>query len=110
MYKTKSLLEKGTLFNLREVFDRRGVKASAKDAVHDNGEFLQFVTHGYVVLAAMEVQGIDELEKLLDDIPSQQAPMEEKQAYLQDIATAIVDRFVFPHGVLPCGSGDTDQY
>ncbi len=33
----------------------------------------------------------------------------EKLAYLQDIATAIVDRFVFPLGVLPCGSGDADN-
>ena len=108
-YNPKSLLEKGTLFNLREVFDRRGVKASAKDAVNDNREFLQFITHGYVVLAAMDVLGVDALQKFPVGIPSQQAPMEVKQAYLQGIASAVVDKFVFPHGVLPSDSHPTDH-
>ncbi|XP_072026228.1 uncharacterized protein [Amphiura filiformis] len=97
-YIHKSTCEKGTLYNLREVFDRRGVKASAKNAVNDNREFLKFITHGYVVLAAMQVLGIDEFEESPVGIPSQQDPVEVRQAYLQEISSAIVDRFVFPHG------------
>ena len=85
------------------------MKASAKDAVNDNREFLQFITHGYVVLAAMDVLGVDALEKFPVGIPSQQAPMEVKQAYLQGIASAVVDKFVFPHGVLPSDSHPTDH-
>ncbi|XP_072019454.1 uncharacterized protein [Amphiura filiformis] len=108
-YIHKSTCEKGTLYNLREVFDRRGVKASAKNAVNDNREFLKFITHGYVVLAAMQVLGIDEFEESPVGIPSQQDPVEVRQAYLQEISTAIVDRFVFPHGVLPSGSCSTDH-
>ena len=47
------------------------MKAYAKDAVNDNQEFLQFITHGYVVLAAMDVLGVDGLEKFSGGISSQ---------------------------------------
>ena len=100
-YKSQSLREKGTLYQLREFFDRRGVKASAKDAVNDNREFLHFVTHGFVVLATMYVLGIDNLEGIPSHCPSESDSKEVKQDYLQALAKEIVDSLVFPFGVLP---------
>ena len=103
-YKTQSVREKGTLYHLREFFDRRGVKASAKDAVNDNREFLHFVTHGFVVLAFMHVLGIDNLEGIPCDCPSESDSTEAKQDYLHALAKEVVDSLVFPCGVMPSHS------
>ena len=88
-YNTKSAREKGTLYHLRELFDRRGVKTSAKDAVKDTREFLQFITHGYVILALMHVLGID--KESLCDVPSEKDSLEVKHNYLNTICSTVVN-------------------
>jgi len=95
------------MYNLREVFDRRGVKKSAKDAVHDNREFLTFITHGYVVLAAMQVLGLDEFEGV--PVGIKHDTVEERQRFLAKVSSAVVEKFVFPHGVLPSQGCDSHQ-
>lgn len=83
--------EKGTLYQLREFFDRRGVRKDAHNSVHDSREFLRFVTHGYLVLAAMEVMNIANK----DEIPSNFTHSEiEQKIKLQNTAEEIFDKFV----------------
>ena len=49
----------------------------------------------------MQVLGLDRFEGVPVGIPAPQDTMMERQSYLHMITSAIVDRFVFPHGVLP---------
>ena len=72
-----------------------------KEAVNDDREFLTFVTHGLVILSTMKVLGIKKLDDFPAGIPSQRHSLEVRQRYLDSVASAVVDTFVFPHGVLP---------
>ena len=54
LYKGKSLLEKGTLCNLRNVIDRRNISAKAADDFNACEDFFVTVVKCHIVVAAMQ--------------------------------------------------------
>ncbi|XP_014669494.1 PREDICTED: uncharacterized protein LOC106810602 [Priapulus caudatus] len=109
-YKTSSAGEKGTLFQLRNRFERTRVKSIVKDAVNDCREFSRFVTISFILLSALHKLGLESLD---DDSPAQFASNEEKAAFLAQTALEIVDSFVAtttsPDDLLNQGDGVPDM-
>ena len=56
-----SAAEKETLFHLKNVFGHRSVKKDVGETFNHAADFLNFVTHGYVLLATMELFGMEKL-------------------------------------------------
>ncbi len=63
LYKGASVGEKGTLFQLKERFDRKNAKKMVKQAVNPCRDLMNFVTYGYIVLAAMHVLRITDKDE-----------------------------------------------
>lgn len=99
LYSGSSVAEKGTLYQLKERFDRRNVKKNVKEAVHACREFNSFVTYGYTVLAAMKILAIEEKDDKPVDAPNDND--EEKKKYLDVLAKKIVRTFVLPDEEIP---------
>lgn len=92
-YKTSSSAEKGTLYQLRNRFNWRGVKKDISSNVNSSREFLEFVTSGFVVLAALEILGLANLNSVPEGIWSPSSVDSDK--YIDRLAFAVLDRFVF---------------
>ncbi|VDI17823.1 Hypothetical predicted protein [Mytilus galloprovincialis] len=93
LYKGTSSGEKGTLFQLRNLFDRRGVKSQVSSAVNDDREFIRFSTQGYAVLAAFEVLNINSADELNVHIENLKTN-EQKKKFLEKLSSDIVERSV----------------
>ncbi|XP_052071483.1 uncharacterized protein LOC127709853 [Mytilus californianus] len=93
LYKGTSSGEKGTLFQLRNLFDRRGVKSQVSSAVNDDREFIRFATQGYAVLAAFEVLNINSADELNVHIENLKTN-EQKKTFLEKLSSDIVNKFV----------------
>ncbi|CAC5417649.1 unnamed protein product [Mytilus coruscus] len=91
LYKGSSSGEKGTLFQLRNQFDRRGVNSEVKNAVNDCREFLRFVTKGHILLAAMQILGLTSLDDFETKVGKDDT---EKKSFLDKLAIDIVTQFV----------------
>ncbi|CAC5368439.1 unnamed protein product [Mytilus coruscus] len=91
LYKGSSSGEKGTLFQLRNQFDRRGVNSEVKNAVNDCREFLRFVTKGHILLAAMQILGLTSLDDFETKVGKDDI---EKKSFLDKLANDIVTKFV----------------
>ncbi|WAR25131.1 hypothetical protein MAR_010835 [Mya arenaria] len=63
LFDGKSARDKGTLFHLKNVFNQRSVSKHVSETFNYVAEFLKFVTEGYVVLFAMDLLGIDDMEE-----------------------------------------------
>ncbi|VDI08139.1 Hypothetical predicted protein [Mytilus galloprovincialis] len=90
-FKGSSSGEMGTLFQLKNKFDRRGVKSEVKDAVNDCREFLRFVTRGYIILGAMHLLGFDSLDKFKDLNHTSDT---QKKEFLEKLSQDIVDKYI----------------
>lgn len=86
------MAEKGTLYQLKQRFDRKNVRKDVKQSVHACREFMRFATYGYVVLAAMKILRIEDKDANPGDI-SPGASDEAKQQYLEILATSIIESF-----------------
>ncbi|XP_061162619.1 uncharacterized protein LOC133171838 [Saccostrea echinata] len=52
---------KGTLFHLKNVFGHRSVKKDVGETFNHAADFIKFVTHGYVLLATMDMCGMESI-------------------------------------------------
>lgn len=80
------MADKGTLSQIAVRFKRKGVRADVQNAVHDCRELLEFTTHGFVTLAAMELLALENK----DDIPSSDLTADE---LLKKVSKLVVEKF-----------------
>lgn len=98
LFKTKSGLERGTLYQLRNLISRRNVSTKPKADVNAAEDFLEIVVIGYVISAVMSYLRMSSL----DDIPDQGIVPEDtcleddsaREEILQKIAHYIVAEHV----------------
>ena len=99
MYSTKSRSDKGTLFQLRNLLNRRNVSKQPKDNFDACDEFFNTITDSHVVAAAMKIFNM----KLISDTPC--LPLtkdvcllhskEERQDALLAVSQTLVSEFVY---------------
>ena len=93
-------MERGTLYQLRNLLNRRNVTKQPMSDVNANEDFIEVVVVAYILVAVMSYLGM----KSLDDVPSVSiiSPdlwMEDdsvRRSVLCDIAAAIVDQHYRP--------------
>ena len=77
--------EKGTLYNIKQVFDHRGMSHNIMECFSKAEELLEFATKGYLILAAMEILNLKSVDDVIDD------SKEQLDTILSDVSKAIVD-------------------
>lgn len=98
LYKTKSGMEMGTLYQLRNLINRRNVKTSCKDDMNACEDFFGLVVAAHILVAAMDFLKMSSV----DDIPSPTVISpdvwmladSERTSILKDVAAQIVDKHV----------------
>ena len=98
LYDIKSGMERGTLYQLRNLINRRNVKKEVKSDVNAIEDFFEVVVTGYIICAVMSYLGMSHIS----DMPSDSAIshdlwMEDdsvRKSALMDIASSIVDRHI----------------
>ena len=93
LYNGRSVGEAGTLYQLKQRFDRRNVKKDVKSAAHACRNFINFVTYGYTVIAAMKVKDMADKDAAPSDVQSGMTDTA-KEKYLEEMSTEVVRRFV----------------
>eukprot|EP00112_Aurelia_sp_Birch-Aquarium-sp1_P022698 Seg6497.1 transcript_id=Seg6497.1/GoldUCD/mRNA.D3Y31 product="hypothetical protein" protein_id=Seg6497.1/GoldUCD/D3Y31 len=94
LYSAKSVAEKGTLYQLKQRFDRRNVKKEVKQAAHACREFTAFVTYCDTVLAAMKILCLADKDQQPSNLAEDND--EEKLILLNNLAKNVVESFVLP--------------
>jgi hypothetical protein len=94
-YKTASARETGTLYQLRNVINRRNVGSSASANYHAVGSFVDLVTSAHVIAAAMKAFGMSNIDDPCPKIPLffDAADEVSKKRLLDNIVGDMVDRF-----------------
>ena len=98
LYKTSSGMEKGTLYHLRNLINRRNITKRPKNNVNAAEDFLEVVIVSYILTAVMTLLGM----KSLHDIPSSPLVTQDvwmvddaaRREILTDISTRVVEKFV----------------
>ena len=100
LYHTTSGMERGTLYQLRNLINRRSVVKKVKSNVNACEDFLELVVTGYIVAGAMEVLGMS----VVNDVPSSAVIDSPEDAWMQDdterksilteVSSWITDRYV----------------
>lgn len=100
LYKTNSGMERGTLYQLRNLINRRNVVKKVKTDMNACEDFFELVVTGHVVACAMHLLGMSSI----DEIPSStviQSPEDalmkddsERKSILIEVATLIVEQNV----------------
>ena len=98
LYDTKSGMERGTLYQLRNLINRRNVKKEVKSDVNATGDFIEMVVTGYIISAILSYLGMS----CINDVPSDSilSPalwMEDdsvRKSALMDVASAIIDKHI----------------
>ncbi|XP_071137079.1 uncharacterized protein [Mytilus edulis] len=93
LFKGSSSGERGTLFQLKNMLDRRGVKSEVTKPVNDCREFMRLTTQGFILLAALQVLGVDNLIEF-DNHVNNLATDEQNAELMEHIVQTIVDRFI----------------
>lgn len=93
-------MERGTLYQLRNLINRRNVTKTVKSDMNACEDFFEVVVTGHIIASAMELLGMSSI----DDVPSStiiQSPEEvwikddsERKAVIMEVATTIVDQNV----------------
>lgn len=93
-------MERGTLYQLRNLINRRNVVNKVKSDVNANESFFELVVTGHIITCAMEILGMSSI----DDIPSSgviQSPDEvwfkddnEREAILEEVSSLVVEQYV----------------
>ncbi|XP_053403746.1 uncharacterized protein LOC123554765 isoform X2 [Mercenaria mercenaria] len=68
LYSGKSASEKGTLSQLKNLFNQRSVKRNVSESFDNVSDFLKFVTEGYVVLFALDMMDLDGISHVPADL------------------------------------------
>lgn len=98
LFDTGSGMERGTLYQLRNLINRRNVTKHPKTDVNSNEDFLEVCLTGYIVVAVMKFLGMTDLHGC--PLPSLVSPdlwMEDdsvRRSTLIKIASAVVDEHV----------------
>ena len=98
LFSTTSGMEKGTLYQLRNVTNRRNVTKQVKSDVNANEDFLELCVTGYILIAVMSILGMTAVED--SPLPTLVSPdlwMEDdsmRYSALMTIASAIVEKYV----------------
>lgn len=97
MYDSKSISERGTLYQLKTRLNRKDVKEKVTSSYHGCEAFYRDVVDGHILLAVMKHFGMESL----DSKPCTNVPGEESQGIasiiqLYKAAGAILDKFVYP--------------
>lgn len=91
-------MERGTLYQLRNLLNRRNVKASPKSDVNASEDFIEVIISGYILAAVMTHLGMSSITDLPDErIVSHDIWMEDdsvRYSVLMDIASHIVEEHV----------------
>lgn len=100
LYKTKSEMERGTMYQLRNLINRRNVVKKVKSDVNACEDFFHLTVIGHVIACAMEILGMASVNAM----PSSnviQSPDEvwqkddsERKSILLEVASQIVDQNV----------------
>ena len=93
-------MERGTLYRLRNLINRRNVSRKVKNDMNSCEDFFELIVTGYIIACAMELFGMSSV----DAIPTSniiQSPEEvwmkddsERKSILMEVASAIVDQHV----------------
>ena len=97
MYKAASAKDLGTIFQLRNVINRKNIGKKPKKDVNAHEDYFQQVVESHVLAAAMEFFGMDDIE---NDPNAEIFPptlwmleKEERYAVLLSVCGSIVDEF-----------------
>ena len=116
-------MERGTLYQLRNVINRRNVVKKVKSDMNSCEEFFELVVVGHIISSAMEILGMC----AIDEMPSSgviQCPDEvwmkddsERKSILNEVASLVVERYVdlstifsSPSANLPSTSDKVNAY
>ena len=98
LYKTSSGMERGTLYQLRNLINRRNVTTSCKDDMNSCEEFLELVVIGYIITAVVDFLGMSSLTDvpLPALIPADVWMLSdsERRSILMDVASQVVQQHV----------------
>ena len=99
LYNTHSSRDTGTLYHLRQAIHRNNVTADPKKDVEACEQFMLSVTRAYLVSAAMEFFGMENVndEPKINAPPEGLLSKEEKVTYLESITRKIVEKFAPLH-------------
>ncbi|XP_033738678.1 uncharacterized protein LOC117326153 isoform X3 [Pecten maximus] len=94
-YKPGSARETGTLYQLRNVINRRNVTKNVSADYHAVGSFIDLVTSAHVIAAALKAFGMDSIEDPCPKVPlfTESADEGSKKRLLDKIVGEIVDTF-----------------
>ena len=93
-------MERGTLYQLRNLINRRNVIRKVKNDMNACEDFFELVVTGYVIACAMELLGMSSVDAVPSSSiiqSSDEAWMKddsERKSILMDVASAIVDQHV----------------
>eukprot|EP00731_Ephydatia_muelleri_P020729 Em0013g456a len=105
LYNSCSGMDAGTLFQLREVINRRNVISDVTKDLTACEEFMELVTTAHVLTAAMHVAGASNLTDLSSKILSKENPTATATSLVQTLCRQMVTiEFIMDKST--CGSGD----
>ncbi|XP_070559583.1 uncharacterized protein [Ptychodera flava] len=112
LFSENSAGNEGTLFHLKTIFKHTNVKKNISHCINDVESLLNFTTEAMVVLAAMKLLNITDIDARPENAPTEDA---DKPAYLGSLAADIVS-LVWPsidyqsiHDVVNDGEHDDDE-
>jgi len=97
LYKTKSSNEHGTLYQLRNLIERRNVVTTVSKDYHAVSAFFDLAVECHVVAAAMQVLEMEDIDAKPACLPRRMEIVDKhkKSQILHSIAALIIDRFIF---------------
>ena len=88
-------MERGTLYQLRNLINRRNVTTEVKSNVNANEDFLEVVVTGCVIVTAMKFLGMSSLNDIphASHVPSDSWMQEDsvRKSILTDLSSSIID-------------------
>ena len=87
-------MQKGTLYQLRNVLNRRNVSSSVKSNVAAYEDFLELVTKGHVISAALEVLQMSSTNEMPRANMNPSIWMDDDVCRKRELSSKIVERYV----------------
>lgn len=98
LYKSYSVCEKGTLYQLKNVINRTNVKAKPKDNANAAHDFITLITTCHILSAAMQLMNMRELKDVpVDELVDENTWMltvSERKKILDQISRKIVNAYI----------------
>ncbi|XP_061193690.1 uncharacterized protein LOC133201917 [Saccostrea echinata] len=90
LFKFESHREKGTLYNIKQYSDHKGVSGNIMECFNKATELLHFATKGFTVVAAMDVLGVHSVDATPEALP---CTASERRNFLLSLSADIVNMF-----------------